>query len=77
MRIGWPKGFAEWGLAIGLVGGITKWYLSEHPTNFQFLVILLLLAIFNRLKEKKVTKRTHYFEIKDCKKHMSDSGEAR
>lgn len=59
-----PKGFADWLLVVALIAGITRMYLFEHPTSFQFLVILLLLAIFSRLNRDVVTKHTHHIEIK-------------
>lgn len=64
MGVEWPKGFGEWALFLALLLGVSNMYLYERPTSFQFLVILLLLAIFNRLSRKEVTNHTSHIKIK-------------
>lgn len=63
MKIKWPKDCWEWVLFAALILSIARMYLYEQLTGFQFIVVILLLSIFNRLNRKEVHNHTHHVEV--------------
>lgn len=63
LKIKWPKDFSELLLAVAFSASAIRMILYEQPTSFQWIIILLLILIFNRLNRKEVNNHTHHIEI--------------